>query len=236
MPRASTPTSPVISAIVRSDDRWQAASGAGLRTPACVDVRAAARGVTPRFFTRPEACRHASAGYRAVAAKEIRRHPRFLRGLRPHLPRRRLTERNIGAGQALREEAGENALGIYLARRKAVRVRRGDDVLLPAQGQAGHEAEAPAGRPAVDADDVLIRIGQPDARLHADARRGVARRRARDAGAEAGATPAAGGIRLADSRSRAADSGVARPRDLRRPGRPLEFFVLEPEGKHRTDR
>ena len=44
------------------------------------------------------------------------------------------------------------------------------------------------------------------------------------------------GLRLADPRGRAGDAGTARSGHRRRPGRPIELFLYEPEGKSRNSR
>ena len=142
--------------------------------------------------------RRAGAG----AAAEVRRHPRFLGRFRPHLPRRRAQEAADREGAAAGQEAREDALGIPVAGREAVRVGRREALLVHPAGQAGDGRKRAAGEFGHDAGPVPRRQGQSHPRLHGVRGRGAGGRTGRQPGVEARPQDPAAGVRLARSARR----------------------------------
>ena len=125
------------------------------------------RGVRPAGCLPPR--RRPPAAADDVAARlqsPLRRRQRLLRGLHPHLRRRRAAQEDHRARHRADQEARQDALGLHLARGEAVRRgRRKIYAWVPADRQVTVSAHA-GGRRAGDADPLPRRPRQPHPRLH----------------------------------------------------------------------
>ena len=90
--------------------------------------------VIPAVRGRPDAASPRRSGQ--VASAALPGHPRLLRRLRPHLPRRRAAHPDRPSAARCRQEARPDALGLYCAGEEGVRVRRPEGLLLHPAGSS----------------------------------------------------------------------------------------------------
>ncbi len=196
------------------------------------DLRRAWRRATP---SSPR-CGPRSARARVGAAAKIRRHQRLLRRLHARLRRRGAPQADHRARTTSRQEAGQNALGLFGARAEAVRVGRRENVLLPPAGQTGDRGKPAARRSGHHADAVSRGKGQSHPRFHPLAHRCPLGNARRQPGAQVRAKSPATGLRLAGPRRRPGQPRDPRPGDGGCAGRQIDFFLYKSEGERRTGR